>query len=78
MCGGKEKKGCQKPANLKGRPGECSPEQIRMCHGDGEGHPCVAAAECEHPEKLKGRKPGGCSPEQVRECHGEVAEQQRV
>jgi hypothetical protein len=39
MCGGT--KGCQKPDRLKGKPGECSPEQIRECHGDTAEHPCV-------------------------------------
>jgi len=68
-----EEGGYQKPQNLEGKPQDCSPEQIRECHGDVEGHPCVQAAGCEHPEKLKG-KPGDCSPEQVRECHGDVAE----
>ena len=34
-------KGCQHPERLKGQPGECSPEQIRECHGDAAGHPCV-------------------------------------
>ncbi|MFW6437671.1 MAG: hypothetical protein ACOCZ7_01550 [Armatimonadota bacterium] len=33
-------KGCQQPEKLKGKPGECSPEQIRECHGDVEKHPC--------------------------------------
>ncbi len=32
---------CQKPEQLKGFPGECSPEQVRVCHGDVKGHPCV-------------------------------------
>jgi hypothetical protein len=32
---------CQKPENLKGKPGECSPEQIKACHGDVKDHPCV-------------------------------------
>jgi len=32
---------CQKPKELVGKPAECSPEQIRKCHGDGKGHPCV-------------------------------------
>jgi len=35
-----DKKGCQKPENLKGKPDECSPEQIRKCHG-GKAHPCT-------------------------------------
>jgi ArsR family transcriptional regulator, arsenate/arsenite/antimonite-responsive transcriptional repressor len=33
-------KGCQQPEKLKGKPGDCSPEQIRECHGDVENHPC--------------------------------------
>jgi hypothetical protein len=72
MCQGKAK--CERPKQLKGRAEECSPEQIRKCHGDVKGHPCVKVEGCEHPEKLKGKKPGECSPEQVRECHGDIAE----
>jgi hypothetical protein len=33
-------KGCRYPEKLKGKPGDCSPEQIRECHGDVETHPC--------------------------------------
>jgi ArsR family transcriptional regulator, arsenate/arsenite/antimonite-responsive transcriptional repressor len=32
---------CQKPEELKGKPEECSPEQIKKCHGDVPDHPCV-------------------------------------
>ena len=32
---------CQKPDQLKGKPGECTPEQIKTCHGDAKDHPCV-------------------------------------
>jgi hypothetical protein len=39
MCAGKKK--CDKPKELIGKPEECSPEQIRKCHGDVAGHPCV-------------------------------------
>ena len=39
MCNSNEK--CQKPDELKGKPGDCSPEQIKKCHGDSAGHPCV-------------------------------------
>ena len=39
MCDGK--KGCEKPEELKGKPQECSAEQIRKCHGDVKKHPCV-------------------------------------
>lgn len=31
---------CRKPENLKGRPGECSPEQIEQCHGQEKDHGC--------------------------------------
>ena len=41
MCCSDEKKGCQKPQNLKGNPGDCSPEQVRRCHGDMKRHPCL-------------------------------------
>lgn len=35
------KKGCQKPKHLIGKPEECSPEQIKKCHGDAKEHPCA-------------------------------------
>jgi hypothetical protein len=38
MC--EKSKCCQKPEQLKGKPGECTPEQIRKCHGDVQEHPC--------------------------------------
>jgi len=38
-----EKKGCQRPEELKGRPEDCSPEQIQKCHGDDGEHPCAEA-----------------------------------
>ena len=43
MC--QEKKACEKPEELKGKPEECSPEQIRKCHGHVREHPCVEMAE---------------------------------
>lgn len=70
MCDAK-KRGCEKPENLKDRTEDCTPEQIRKCHGDVEGPPCVEAAGCEHSERLSDR-PSECSPEQIRECHGDV------
>ena len=36
---------CQHPEKLKGKPGECSPEQIKECHGDEKGHPCAEKKE---------------------------------
>ena len=37
---------CEQPDKLKTKPGECTPEQIKECHGEGKGHPC----ECEKEE----------------------------
>jgi hypothetical protein len=34
---------CEHPEKLKGKPGECSPEQIKECHGKASKHPCVKA-----------------------------------
>lgn len=31
---------CQKPEKLKGKPEECTLEQIKECHGDEKGHSC--------------------------------------
>jgi len=43
MCSGKQT--CQKPKELRGKPSECSPEQIRKCHGDAKKHPCEGNAK---------------------------------
>ena len=43
MCEGK--RGCQRPEELVGKPEECSPEQIKKCHGDVKVHPCVTQPE---------------------------------
>jgi ArsR family transcriptional regulator, arsenate/arsenite/antimonite-responsive transcriptional repressor len=32
---------CQHPDRLPGKPEDCTPEQIRECHGDEKDHPCV-------------------------------------
>lgn len=32
---------CCKPEKLEGKLEECSPEQIKECHGDSGEHPCV-------------------------------------
>ncbi len=61
---------CKNPEKLKGKPGECSPDQIQECHGDEAVHECEESeVKCKNPEKLKG-KPGECSPDQIQECHG--------
>jgi DNA-binding transcriptional ArsR family regulator len=31
---------CQHPEKLKGKPEECTPEQIKECHGEVKEHPC--------------------------------------
>jgi len=41
-CCNESKKGCQKLENLKGKPEECSAEQVRKCHGDVKKHSCTA------------------------------------
>ena len=43
MCGENTK--CRKPKELKGKPEECSTEQIKKCHGDVSTHPCVEKDE---------------------------------
>jgi len=32
---------CEQPSQLKTKPENCSPEQIRECHGNVKEHPCV-------------------------------------
>lgn len=59
---------CEQPDKLKTISQECSPEQIRECHGDDKDHACVSS--CEQPEKLQ-TKPSECTPEQIKECHGD-------
>ncbi len=43
MC--QEKKTCQKIEELKGKPEECSPQQVKKCHGDVKEHLCVPSDE---------------------------------
>ena len=31
---------CERPDRLKGEPRECTPLQIKECHGDAKDHPC--------------------------------------
>ena len=35
-----DKPKCEHPEKLKGKPGECCPEQKKECHGDEKKHPC--------------------------------------
>jgi hypothetical protein len=39
MC--EENNCCEKPEELKGKPQDCSPEQIKKCHGFDPDHPCA-------------------------------------
>ena len=32
---------CQKPERLKGNPKDCTPEQIKECHGEAKRHTCL-------------------------------------
>ena len=43
MCDPENK--CEKPENLKGKPEECSQEQIEECHGEVQEHPCAEGSE---------------------------------
>ena len=36
---------CEHPEKLHGSPEECTPEQIKECHGDTENHPCKKKKE---------------------------------
>lgn len=40
---------CQNPERLKGKVEECTPEQIRKCHGNAMAHPCAVGEKI--PEK---------------------------
>jgi hypothetical protein len=41
----RERACCEKPHRLRDRPQECTPEEVRECHGEGKEHPCVAKGE---------------------------------
>lgn len=41
MCFAGQKSGCQFPDKLKGKPKDCTPKQIKECHGSVRKHPCV-------------------------------------
>lgn len=36
---------CERPEKLKDKPEDCTPEQIKECHGDNKDHPCVPKKE---------------------------------
>ena len=41
MCQPESNKKCEHPERLKGKPEECTPEQIMECHGATTEHPCL-------------------------------------
>ena len=45
MCNAEDNCQCQKPESLKTEPEECTPEQIKQCHGDVKEHPCTEENE---------------------------------
>ena len=51
MC--KKDECCQKPEQLQGNPQDCSPEQIKQCHGADVGHPCVPEDKTDEPMEGK-------------------------
>jgi hypothetical protein len=42
---GTSKTTCQKPEQLKGTPQDCTPEQVKKCHGADKKHPCAPAKQ---------------------------------
>ena len=43
MC---DKCGCTKPDEKKDDPKQCTPEDIKECHPESQGHPCEVKKEC--------------------------------
>jgi hypothetical protein len=41
MCFAGQKSGCQFPDKLKGKLTDCTPKQIKECHGSVKKHPCL-------------------------------------
>ena len=39
---------CQQPEKLKGKPQDCSADQIKECHGEGKEHACVKKSNPNH------------------------------
>lgn len=59
-------KKCEHPERLNGKkPGECSPKQIKECHGDKKGHSCAG----DNQDFTRGFKyPWNYSLKMVKEC----------
>jgi len=48
MCRIEDQEACKHPEKLKGKPEECTPEQIRECHGGAREHPCEPEKKVSH------------------------------
>ena len=46
---GTSKTTCQKPEQLKGTPQDCTPEQVKKCHGADKKHSCASAKQKQRP-----------------------------
>lgn len=46
---------CKKPSELKGKPEDCTPEQIKKCHGDEKSHSCRGQHRPEGSRETKAR-----------------------
>lgn len=42
---------CEHPEKLKGKPGDCSPEQVEECHDPVKEHTCCCSCDCEEEKK---------------------------
>ena len=62
MCCRNERKGCQKPENLKGKPEDCSSELVRKCHGDLKKHPCTTGKAKQRTPPAMDNQRAGISP----------------
>ena len=51
MCGEGQSCCCNQPQKRRRKPAECTPEQIRECHGEVSEHPCLAP---DHPCQAEG------------------------
>jgi len=44
---------CQQPVKLMEKPENCSPAQIKECHGDVKQHPCIQKPSAPDDQKEK-------------------------
>lgn len=44
---------CQQPIKLQDKPENCTPEQIRACHGDVQDHPCMKEKKILNPNRQR-------------------------